>query len=78
MNRFEETYTSLKDKFYSLSKIDIAKGTVMDMIFKSFAYVISEAYKLIEKNKKPYLFPSQKEDEPDSTGYFLQCPRLAD
>ena len=42
MNRFEESYTSLKDKFYSLSKIDIAKGTVMDMIFKSFAYVISK------------------------------------
>lgn len=78
MNRFEESYTSLKDKFYSLSKIDIAKGTVMDMIFKSFAYVISEAHELIEKNKKPYLFTSQKEDELDSTGYFLQCPRLAD
>lgn len=77
MNRFEEVYTSIKNKFYSLSKIDIAKGSVIDMIFKSFSYILSEAYDLIEKNKKPYIFTSQKGDDLDSTGYFLQCPRLA-
>lgn len=78
MNKFEEVYTSLKDKFYSLSKIDVAKGSVIDMIFKSFSYITSQAYEVIESNKKPYLFTQQKEDELDSTGYFLQCPRLSD
>lgn len=78
MNKFEDIYTSLKDKFYSLSKIDVSKGSVIDMIFKSFSYVTSQAYEVIEANKKPYLFTQQKEDELDSTGYFLQCPRLSD
>lgn len=78
MNNFEEIYTSMKDKFYNLSKIDVAKGSVIDMIFKSFSYMLSKAYDVIESNKKPYLFTNQKEDELDSTGYFLQCPRLTD
>ena len=76
MNNFEQTYTSIKDKFYNLSKIDVAKGSVIDMIFKSFSYMITQAHAVIEDNKKPYLFTQQKEDELDSTGYFLQCPRL--
>lgn len=76
MNNFEQTYTSIKDKFYNLSKIDVAKGSVIDMIFKSFSYMIAQSHEVIESNKKPYLFTKQKEDELDSTGYFLQCPRL--
>ena len=71
MNNFEQTYTSIKDKFYNLSKIDIAKGSVIDMIFKSFSYMISQAHDVIESNKKPYLFTQQKEEELDNTGYFL-------
>lgn len=78
MNKFEEVYTSLKDKFYNLSKIDVAKGSVIDMIFKSFSYITAQAYEVIESNKKPYLFTQQKEDELDSTGYLLQCPRMSD
>lgn len=76
MKTFEEIYESVKNNFYSLSKIDISKGSVIDMIFKSFSYMTNEAYKEIENNKKPYLFTNQKNEELDSTGYFLQCPRL--
>lgn len=78
MKSFEEIYTSAKDNFYKLSKIDIAKGSVIDMIFKSFSYITHEAHKEIEKNKKPYLFTNQTDEELNSTGYFLQCPRMAD
>lgn len=78
MKSFEEIYTSAKDNFYKLSKIDIAKGSVIDMIFKSFSYMTHEAHKEIEKNKKPYLFTNQTDEELNSTGYFLQCPRMAD
>ena len=77
MKTFDEIYNSLKGKFYSSSKIDIAKGSVIDMIFKSFSFVLSEAHKEIEDNKKPYLFTQQKGEELNSTGYFLQCPRMA-
>lgn len=78
MKSFEEIYTSVKNNFYNLSKIDVAKGSVIDMIFKSFSFMTHEAHKEIEKNKKPYLFTTQVDDELNSTGYFLQCPRLAD
>lgn len=78
MKSFDEIYNSLKNKFYSTSKIDVAKGSVIDMIFKSFSFMLKEAHEEIEENKKPYLFTSQKGDDLNSTGYFLQCPRLPD
>lgn len=77
MKTFEEIYDNLKNKFYDLSKIDISKGSVMDMMLKSMSYMINEVYKTIEKNKQPYLFTKQTGKELDSTGYFLQCPRQA-
>ncbi|MGL4877943.1 hypothetical protein [Paraclostridium dentum] len=78
MKNFESIYNSMKDKFYDLSKIDISKGSVMDMMFKSMSYMIYQSHLQIEKNKKPYLFTRQTGDELNSTGYFLQCPRLPD
>ena len=78
MKSFEEIYNDLKNKFYTLTKIDISKGTIMDMMIKSMSYMIHEVYKVIESNKQPYLFTKQTGEELDSTGYFLQCPRLTD
>lgn len=75
MKNFDEIYNDLKNKFYNLTKIDISKGSVIDMMLKSMSYMIHEVYKAIEKNKKPYLFTKQTGEELDSTGYFLQCPR---
>lgn len=75
---FEEIYNSLKEKFFSRTKIDIAKGTVLDNFFYSVADMFNNLYLLIQKNKQPYLFTNQKEEELDSTGYFLQCPREVD
>lgn len=75
MKSFEQIYNDMKDKFYNLTKIDISKGSVMDMMLKSISYMIHEVYKAIEKNKQPYLFTKQTGSELDSTGYFLQCPR---
>lgn len=76
MKSFEDIYLSVKDRFYKDSKIDLAKGSVVDMIFKSMSYMLSEAYKEIEDNKQPYLFTKQSGDELDNTGDFLQCHRL--
>ena len=75
MKSFEDIYLACKDRFYNDSKIDMAKGSVIDMIFKSFSYMLSIAHKEIEDNKKPYLFTNQSGDELDSTGYFVSCPR---
>lgn len=74
---FEEVYASLKAKFYEKTKLDVARGTVIDMIMSSISSVLGDMYKYIEDNKKPYLFTKQNGDELDSTGFFLQCPRLA-
>ena len=76
MKSFEEIYLSIKNRFYDDSKIDVAKGSVIDMIFKSMSYMLSLAHKEINDNKKPYLFTKQTGDELDSTGEFLQCPRF--
>ena len=76
MKSFEDIYLACKDRFYNDSKIDMAKGSVIDMIFKSFSYMLSIAHKEIEDNKKPYLFTKQTGDELDNTGEFLQCSRL--
>jgi uncharacterized phage protein gp47/JayE len=74
---FEEIYSDLKKTFYTKTKIDVARGTVIDMIMYSIATLMAEIYKFINSNKKPYLFTKQANDELDSTGYFLQCPRLS-
>lgn len=77
MKSFEEIYNNLKNTFKKNTKIDIAKGSVIDMILKSFSSMLSTVYKEIDNNKQPYLFTKQKGEELDSTGYFLQCPRIA-
>lgn len=74
---FEDIYFNLKDKFFKRTKVDIAKGSILDNFFYAIADVFSQLFKIIEDNKKPYLFTKQKEDELDSTGYFLQCTREA-
>jgi uncharacterized phage protein gp47/JayE len=73
---FEELYNDLKNSFYKRTKIDLEPRSVIDMILKSFADVLHSLYKVIEENKKPYLFTKQKGEELDNTGYFLNCPRL--
>lgn len=72
---FSEIYESIKSKFYKKSKIDIEKGSVIDMFVSSIADEIQEAHQTIEDNKKPYLFTTQEGEELDSTGYFVSCPR---
>lgn len=72
---FTEISNDIKKRFYDLSKIDVKRFSVFDMLIKSISYIISEAYEEIEKNKKPYLFTRQEKDELDSTGLFLSCPR---
>lgn len=75
MKEFNEICADIKERFYKISGIDIKRFSVFDMFTKAISYVIEQAYIAIEKNKKPYLFTNQKEDELDSTGYFLSCPR---
>ena len=73
---FDEIYKSIVSTFYKKTKIDVEPRSVIDMIFKSVADSLHTIYEVIEKNKKPYLFTNQSGDELDSTGYFLNCPRL--
>ena len=65
MKSFEDIYLSIKNRFYKDSKIDIWKGSAIDMVFKSTSYMLSEAYQEIENNKKPYLFTEQTGEELD-------------
>ena len=74
---FGEIYESIKSKFYNKTKLDIEKGSVIDMFTSSIAEEIEDAHKVIEDNKKPYLFTKQSGKELDSTGYFVSCPRYA-
>ena len=74
---FGEIYESIKSKFYNKTKLDIEKGSVIDMFTSSIAEEIEDAHKVIEDNKKPYLFTEQSGSELDSTGYFVSCPRYA-
>lgn len=46
------------------------------MVFKAVSDMLHTVYKVIEDNKKPYLFTKQTGDELDDTGYFLNCARL--
>lgn len=77
MKSFEEIYNSIKTKFYNLTRIDVASGTVIDMFIKAVADSLRLVYEDIEANKQPYVFTKQTGEELDSTGYFLQCPRLS-
>ena len=71
-----EIYNNLKEKFYNKSKIDIKKGTIIDMFFKSIADQLYQIYEAIENNKKPYLFTQQVGKELDDTGAFVGITRL--
>lgn len=73
-----EIYSNLKSKFYNKTKIDIKKGSVIDMFINSIADQFFSAHEIIENNKKPYLFTKQTGDELDDTGVFVSCPRLED
>lgn len=75
---FNEIYNSLKERFYNRTKLDIEKGSVIDMFTASVANEIEDVHQTIEDNKKPYLFTTQTGDELDSTGYFVSCPRYVD
>lgn len=75
---FNDIYESIKSIFYKKTKIDIERGSVIDMFASSVADELAQAHQAIENNKKPYLFTNQTGDELDSTGYFLSCPRLVD
>lgn len=77
MKSFEEIYFGIKKKFFAKTNIDIARGTVIDTIFYAIADAIKDLYVTIKENKTPYIFTKQKGEELDSTGYFLQCPRLS-
>ncbi len=77
MKSFEEIYYGIKQKFFKKTNIDIARGTVIDTVFYAIADAIKDLHIAIQENKNPYLFTNQKEKELDSTGYFLQCPRLS-
>lgn len=76
MKTFEEIYISMKNRFYKSTKIDVSSGSVIDMMLKSMSYMLHQTYETIESNKKPYLFTKQEDKDLDSTGFFLQCPRL--
>lgn len=76
MKSFEEIYFGIKNKFFEKTNADIARGTIIDTVFYAIADAIKKIYETIEANKNPYLFTKQSGDELDSTGYFLQCPRL--
>ena len=71
-----EIYENLKNRFYDKSKIDIKRGTVIDMFFNAIADQIHSVYATIEANKKPYLFTQQKGEELDNTGAFVGEARL--
>ena len=60
---FGEIYESIKSKFYKKTKLDIEKGSVIDMFTSSIAEEIEDAHKVIEDNKKPYLFTEQSGKE---------------
>lgn len=76
MKSFENIYFGIRNKFFKKSNADIARGSIIDIIFYAIADAIKTIYDTIEANKNPYLFTKQKGEELDSTGYFIQCPRL--
>ena len=49
---FGEIYESIKSKFYNKTKLDIEKGSVIDMFISSISSEIEEAHQTIEDNKK--------------------------
>lgn len=71
-----EIYEKLKNRFYDKTKVDVKKGSVIDMFFNSVSDQFYSIYETIEENKKPYLFTQQKGEELDDTGAFVGEVRL--
>lgn len=75
MKNIEEIYESIKNKFYKKTKLDIAKGSVLDSFILASSNGLEDAYKEIEKNKNPYLFTNLKGSDIDSVGMLVGCTR---
>lgn len=72
----KEIYNEIKESFLEKTNIDIGKGTVMDMFLLSISDQLKTVHDTVEKNKQPYIFTKQSGEDLDSTGVFVQCPRL--
>lgn len=78
MKTKKDIYENIVKSFKQRRNATIQQGTVFDLLTLGCSSEIEEAYKEIEKNKKPYIFTSQKGKDLDSTGYFLNLPRETD
>lgn len=78
MKTIEEVYNSIKEKFYSRTKIEIADGSVIDNYTNSVAAGIKEAYNEIENAKNPHIFTKLEGSNIDSMGLLVGCARRSE
>lgn len=75
MKTIEDIHSSIKEKFYKRTKLEIAKGTMIDNFTNSVSAGIKEALDEIENNKNPHLFTNLKGSNIDSMGMLVGCSR---
>lgn len=77
MKNLNDIYNSILNKFTKKTKLEIAKGSVLDSFILSSANAIEDTYKEIENNKNPHIFTNLKGSNIDSMGMLVGCARQA-
>lgn len=77
MKTIEEIRSSILNKFFELSGLEIQDGTVLDHYSYASSDAIREAYIEIENNKNPYLYSKISGSNLDDLGNMVNCPREA-
>lgn len=75
MKSLSEIYNSIIDKFSNKTKLDIAKGSVLDSYVLASSDAIRQAYNEIETNKTPHIFTKLEGSNIDSMGMLVGCAR---
>ena len=75
MKSLNDIYNSILDKFTKKTKLEIAKGSVLDSFILASSNAMEDAYKEIENNKNPHIFTNLKGSNIDSMGMLVGCAR---
>ena len=77
MKNLQDIYTSIKDRFFKNTGIDVERGTAIDYFILASSEMLESAHKEIEENKTPHIYSSLKGSKIDDAAILCGLARQA-
>lgn len=78
MKSLQEIYTSIKNRFFKDTGIDVERGTAIDYFILASSEMLESAHKEIEDNKTPHIYSSLKGSRIDDAAILCGLTRKAE